>query len=72
MIQVDDEAIFNYVVGYANRGEVDALKVYTVLRQERDFENPRYSLSSSTKESSSALLPRRMLPHLPVDSLGDS
>lgn len=58
MIQVHDQAIFNYVVDYTERGEVDALKVYTVLRQQRGFENPRDSLSSSTKESSSVLCPK--------------
>lgn len=72
MIQVDDQAIFEYIVDYAKRGDVDALKVYTILRQQRGFENPRDSLRISTKESSSILLPKRVLPHLPVVSLGDS
>lgn len=58
MIQVHDQAIFNYVADYIKRGEVDTLKVYTVLRQQRGFENLRDSLRSSTKESSSVLCPK--------------
>lgn len=71
MIQVHDQMIFNYVVDYTKKGEIDALKVYTVLRQQCSFENPNDSVSSSTKESSLVLLTKRVIPQLPVVSFGD-
>lgn len=68
VIQGDDQAIFNYIVDHTKRGEIDTLKVYKVGRQKRGFENPHDSLSSSTKELFSILLPTRVLPKINIVS----